>query len=692
MVHPEYNPFTRGETSEFKLRRQMLIDRLLKDLGSARHYEADPEKGRCTLSNRRYSLAYQARLQHYHLCLLHCMDAEAANHYYETSEDLDSRLWNRPRNEPDWKLLPLTRLYYQCHQLLSPPARARLEAVLREGRNEIVFGGTENHIINRAALVHLIDGKIGIRDAKTDRAEYIIRNWIDQRARYGVFEYNSPTYHRHSILPLIELHDLSPALDIVEAALQLLDVCFGIIAITTLNGVRGGPYHRVTRVEEYHFKGDDVTALISHLFFGAHSLPGIITEGATWATTTYRPLNGFCEWANHPDARGSYEVRQQVDSVQPKLNAIQWITPRYILASFTDRPPYKCHYYGSTNCSNLHPWELTFGQDSGSIGPSRSREDVSDFDNPNSSLWQHENALFFYGSWELYGDADFTVLALNEQGRKVWVVLPSESSDLPSCGIIQDNLSGLSALEVIDGPGGMDPETLLAQMSQVRWAPQLTAAGFSFEYTTRKGTSLRYDCGSAWVGGSPVPVRDYPTIDSPFIRSAWASGEFSFLFAGEELHTPFSSEAPGWGPGLTAVYQFGDKVLERVDRTLDYNWGTGMPDPSIPSGPFTVEWTGFFRAPYDGEVDFEILCSGPLRFELDGRTIINQQDPVAQSRSLVGKFSTTAQAVYPIRIHLAHHTGPSCLVARHRSQHEGWQALGLTGELFPLLDPGMITT
>ncbi|NJK91850.1 MAG: hypothetical protein HC904_08515 [Blastochloris sp.] len=327
------------EPDPVQQRQSDLTRHLLQPLGEHTLYRADPKKGSDTLSNRTYLIGYQARLQHHHLSLLLNHHRDAANHYYETNLDLDSRLWNGPRNEPDWKLMPLTRAFHQCHDFFSPPARERIRTLLLEGRQSLGFGGTENHIINRATLVHLIDPLLGHHDAKTDHARRLLLSWIHQRRRRGFMEFNSPTYHRHSLLPLLELFDLSADEEIKHHAEQLLHQAFSLIALTSIRGVRGGPWHRFTRMAELSDKRDDVVALIAHLYFGSAERPPIITEGATWATTDYRPPSPIPQLATEIEARGSYEVRQRLDTVRPELNSIHWVTPSATLGSFSGAVP-----------------------------------------------------------------------------------------------------------------------------------------------------------------------------------------------------------------------------------------------------------------------------------------------------------------------------------------------------------------
>lgn len=65
--------------------------------------------------------------------------------------------------------------------------------------------------------------------------------------------------------------------------------------------------------------------------------------------------------------------------------------------------------------------------------------------------------------------------------------------------------------------------------------------------------------------------------------------------------TPAETSAPGNGTGLAGQYYSGvslsgSPLLERVDATVDFDWGGGSPSSSIPSDGFSARWTGEVEA------------------------------------------------------------------------------------------------
>jgi hypothetical protein len=66
-----------------------------------------------------------------------------------------------------------------------------------------------------------------------------------------------------------------------------------------------------------------------------------------------------------------------------------------------------------------------------------------------------------------------------------------------------------------------------------------------------------------------------------------------------------------------------DLRLERIDPTVDFNWGTSSPDPSVNSNNFTVRWTGMLTAPNSATYTFYTQSDDGIRLWVGGQQIIN---------------------------------------------------------------------
>ncbi|MDH4038739.1 MAG: PA14 domain-containing protein, partial [Candidatus Krumholzibacteria bacterium] len=86
-------------------------------------------------------------------------------------------------------------------------------------------------------------------------------------------------------------------------------------------------------------------------------------------------------------------------------------------------------------------------------------------------------------------------------------------------------------------------------------------------------------------------------------------------------------------PGVTAEY-FGDPnlsnpVLTRVDPAIDFAWGTGSPDASVPADSFSARWTGWVQAPFTEAMTLHTFTDDGVRLWVDGNLVIDRW--VAQS-------------------------------------------------------------
>ena len=78
----------------------------------------------------------------------------------------------------------------------------------------------------------------------------------------------------------------------------------------------------------------------------------------------------------------------------------------------------------------------------------------------------------------------------------------------------------------------------------------------------------------------------------------------------------------------------GSPVLTRHDAAIDFDWGTGSPDPKVPADNFSVRWTrtlGFEAGTYR----FYASCDDGVRIYVDGRLVVDawQNQKLPNTRS-----------------------------------------------------------
>jgi len=109
----------------------------------------------------------------------------------------------------------------------------------------------------------------------------------------------------------------------------------------------------------------------------------------------------------------------------------------------------------------------------------------------------------------------------------------------------------------------------------------------------------------------------------------------------------------GAGTGLTGDYydniDFTAFVLTRVDATVNFNWGTGSPDPSIGVDTFSVRWTGQVEPLYSETYTFYTTSDDGVRLWVDSQLVVDSwidQSPTEHS----GTIALTGGVKYDIQI------------------------------------------
>lgn len=179
---------------------------------------------------------------------------------------------------------------------------------------------SENHIVIGAAGEYLagrrlpdtafeITGMTGAEHAERSREK--ILTWIDERARFGFFEFHSTTYMTHNIKPLLMLAELADDEELVQAATMAVDLCLLDIAAHTHRGSYTAPRGR-TYWNDKTAATDENTFVVSKFLFDTATLP--YPDGADdltaqlCAAERYRPPQALVDIANTP---GTSLVRER---------------------------------------------------------------------------------------------------------------------------------------------------------------------------------------------------------------------------------------------------------------------------------------------------------------------------------------------------------------------------------------------
>ncbi len=200
------------------------------------------------------------------------------------------------------------------------------------------------------------------------------------------------------------------------------------------------------------------------------------------------------------------------------------------------------------------------------------------------------------------------------------------------------NLSTLAA-PTISPPGGLFTNLILVSLSS-------SAGGAALYYTLDGGTpttnSLRYSGPFMLTNSASVQaIASVPgQVDSPVAAASFI--ESAMLGNGTGLLGQYYRNTVASNP-------FVGTPLVRIDSTIDFNWNTVPPDPSIPYTNYTVRWTGMVQPLFTETYTFTTTTDDGVRLWVNGQELINRWTPQAPA-SWRGSISLQALQVYPIEM------------------------------------------
>lgn len=100
----------------------------------------------------------------------------------------------------------------------------------------------------------------------------------------------------------------------------------------------------------------------------------------------------------------------------------------------------------------------------------------------------------------------------------------------------------------------------------------------------------------------------------------------------------------------------GTLKLTRTDTTVNFNYGAGSPDPSLPNDHFSARWTGEVQPPTSGSYTFHTSSDDGVRLWVNGQLLINDWTNHAQANDY-GSIALTAGQKYDIRMEYYENTG-----------------------------------
>src|SRR5919107_777448 len=269
-----------------------------------------------------------------------------------------------------------------------------------------------------------------------------------------------------------------------------------------------------------------------------------------------------------------------------------------------------------TDTGNLHPWaiplgvvgdpqvgfDLTVSADGKrlyggfGLGPNFLAAFRLDNGNTGSQLWKFNTV----------GDVQTVALSPDESRLFFGGHFGTNQLEQTVCG--NRVLSGLASVNPATGAIYCD------------WVPQLAPS-------TNNGNGAwdMSDTGEAlWVGGGFTEVTGGvppTTVTQPNIARFDYDATLEPNFAVPQVDLNGLSSG-----GLDATYfdniNFTGTQVSRTDATINFDWGSGSPHPSIGSDTFSARWTGQIEAPASGVYTFTTTSDDGVRLFVDGRTVV----------------------------------------------------------------------
>lgn len=203
-----------------------------------------------------------------------------------------------------------------------------------------------------------------------------------------------------------------------------------------------------------------------------------------------------------------------------------------------------------------------------------------------------------------------------------------------------------------------------------------SAADSSYTFAAEAGRKYR------------IRLEYYEHFGSAVAQLLWQSASIpraaiptAYLYPSPAMEPPF-----GTGTGLLARYYAnetlsGSPVLIRNDARVDFGWGGGSPDGSVPVESFSARWDGEIEARVNEPLTLIARTDDGVRVWLNGQVVIDQW-VLRSAADSTCTFSAEAGQRYRIRMEYYEHTGAAVARLWWQSANEPKAPIP-TSQLYP---------
>lgn len=115
----------------------------------------------------------------------------------------------------------------------------------------------------------------------------------------------------------------------------------------------------------------------------------------------------------------------------------------------------------------------------------------------------------------------------------------------------------------------------------------------------------------------------------------------------------------------------GPAVLERVEKTLSYNWGSGSPDARVPRDNWSARWTRFEDIPNTDNYLFTLTVDDGARLLVDGVIVIDEWR--AGAARTVSTSKGLSRGRHTIVVEYVDFTGVASMGVSWKVNYSGWK-------------------
>jgi glucose/arabinose dehydrogenase len=206
---------------------------------------------------------------------------------------------------------------------------------------------------------------------------------------------------------------------------------------------------------------------------------------------------------------------------------------------------------------------------------------------------------------------------------------------------------------------------------------QLVINNFVDQAATERSGRITLQAGQRYS----IRMEYYENGGGASANLGWSSAsQVKQLLPKAQLYSPaVNTGANGTGDGLRAEYfdniDFTNTVLNRVDASVDFDWGRGSPTAAIANDTFSVRWSGQVEPRFSEEYTFYTTTDDGVRLFINDQLVVDGfVDQAATERS--GRITLQAGQKYNIRMEYYENGGDASAKLR-------WSSASQSKEIIP---------